>query len=54
LVEHCGEMARAQGAAALHVIGNPHAAAFYTACGFEVAGEHQTRFGVGILMRKSL
>ena len=54
LVEHCGEFARAQGAAALHVVGNPHAINFYFACGFEVVGEHQTRFGVAISMLKKL
>ena len=54
LVAHCAAAARAQRAAALHVIGNPHAAAFYIACGFEIVGEYQTRFGVGILMQKTL
>jgi N-acetylglutamate synthase-like GNAT family acetyltransferase len=54
LVEYCAEFARAQGAAALHVVGNPHAKNFYSACGFEVNGEHQTRFGVGLTMRKIL
>jgi N-acetylglutamate synthase-like GNAT family acetyltransferase len=54
LVEHCAEFARAQGAAALHVVGNPHAKNFYSACGFEVNGERQTRFGVGLTMRKIL
>lgn len=54
LVEHCGEFARARGAAALHVVGNPHAKGFYSTCGFEVVGEHQTRFGVGLAMRKAL
>jgi len=54
LVEHCGEFARTQGASALHVIGNPHAKDFYSACGFEVVGEQQTRFGVGLTMQKKL
>ena len=54
LVDHCGEFARAQGVAALHVVGNSHAKDFYSACGFEVVGEHQTRFGVGIAMQKKL
>src|SRR4051812_38086731 len=35
LVAHCGEFACAEGASALHVIGNPHAKGFYSACGFE-------------------
>ncbi len=52
LAEHCCEFARAQGAAALHVVGNPHAKDFYSACGFEVTGECQTRFGVGLTMQK--
>jgi N-acetylglutamate synthase-like GNAT family acetyltransferase len=54
LVDHCGEFARAQGVAALHVVGNSHAKDFYSACGFEIVGEHQTRFGVGIAMQKKL
>ena len=54
LVEHCGEFARAQGAAALHVVGNPHAKDFYSACGFDAIGKHQTRFGVGLAMHKKL
>jgi N-acetylglutamate synthase-like GNAT family acetyltransferase len=54
LVEHCGEFARAHGVAVLHVVGSLHAKDFYSACGFEVVGEHQTRFGVGIAMRKKL
>jgi N-acetylglutamate synthase-like GNAT family acetyltransferase len=54
LVEHCCQFARTQGASSLHVVGNPHAKDFYAACGFEITGEHQTRFGVGILMQKSL
>lgn len=54
LVEHCCADARARGALALHVIGNPHAEGFYTACGFQTVGTHQTRFGVGLSMRKNL
>ncbi|MDR3471249.1 MAG: GNAT family N-acetyltransferase [Devosia sp.] len=54
LVEHCGRFSRAQGATVLNVVGNPHARGFYTACGFVVVGEHQTRFGVGIAMQKPL
>ena len=54
VVEYCGEFARTQGAAALHVVGNPHAKDFYSACGFEIVGEQQTRFGVGLTMRKKL
>lgn len=54
LVDHCAEIARAQGSAALCVIGNPHASDFYTACGFIVVGVTETRFGPGLLMRKTL
>ncbi len=54
LVEQCGAFARAQGASSLHVVGNPHAQGFYAACGFDVIGEHATRFGTGLAMRKKL
>ncbi len=52
LIEHCADVVRKQGSVALHVVGNPHAAEFYSACGFEVIGTTETRFGPGILMRK--
>jgi len=54
LVEHCAAVARSEGAALLHVVGNPHAEAFYLACGFTHAGAIETRFGVGFLLRKQL
>jgi GNAT superfamily N-acetyltransferase len=54
LVEHGLEVARGRGSAFLHVVGNPHAKAFYDACGFELVGRERTRFGVGLLMRKAL
>jgi len=54
LLLHCVEAARRRGSAALHVVGNPHAEAFYLACGFELVGTEQTRFGAGLLMRKGL
>jgi GNAT superfamily N-acetyltransferase len=54
LVEHAGEHALGQGASLLHVIGNPHAEAFYRSVGFEIVGTFQTRFGPGWLMRKRL
>lgn len=54
MVEYCAEVARKQGSTALHVIGNPHAEDFYLACGFEQTGTTQTRFGVGLQMRKEL
>jgi GNAT superfamily N-acetyltransferase len=54
LVEHCAQVARKNGSAALHVIGNPHAEEFYFACGFKQIGTTQTRFGVGLLFKKML
>lgn len=52
LVDHCAAVAREQGSAALHVVGNPHAEGFYQACGFQMIGTVQTRFGSGLAMRK--
>ena len=37
-----------------HVIGNPHAQRFYDACGFASTGSVETRFGRGLLYRRSL
>ena len=54
LVDHCVQIVRAQGATALCVIGNPHAADFYNACDFNVVGTFQTRFGPGLLMQKMI
>jgi GNAT superfamily N-acetyltransferase len=54
LIEHCATIAKTRGAAALHVIGNPHAEAFYRACGFEQVGTFETRFGPGLLFRRPL
>ncbi len=54
LVDRCTKYAIASGSAVLHVVGNRHAAGFYTACGFEPCGSYRTRFGVGILMQKRL
>jgi GNAT superfamily N-acetyltransferase len=54
LVEHIAEVARARAATFLHVIGNPHAEGFYISCGFRVTGTVETRFGVGLAMRRSL
>jgi N-acetylglutamate synthase-like GNAT family acetyltransferase len=52
LVEHCSKVARSQGSAFLHVVGNPHAEHFYLACGFQLTGTTETRFGPGLLMRR--
>ena len=54
LVEYSVVFARAQGSAALHVVGNPHAEGFYRACGFEMVGTVPTRFGAGLSFRRLL
>ncbi len=54
LVESCADYARAHGSTALHVVGNPHAEGFYKACGFELLGTTETRFGVGLSFRRAL
>jgi len=54
LVDHVAEVARVKEASFLHVIGNPHAEGFYVSCGFRVTGTVDTRFGVGLAMRRSL
>jgi GNAT superfamily N-acetyltransferase len=54
LVEHCAAAAQGAGARALHVVGNPHAEGFYRACGFEMNGTKETRFGIGLLMKREL
>jgi hypothetical protein len=54
LVEYSVVFARAQGSAALHVVGNPHAEEFYRASGFEMLGTVSTRFGVGLSFRRVL
>lgn len=46
--------ARARGSAALTVVADPDAAAFYRACGFREAGTTSTRFGPAITMEKPL
>jgi len=52
LVAHCAEVARTRESAFLYVVGNSHAREFYIACGFDVIGTSETRFGTGLLMRK--
>lgn len=54
LVDHAADVARGGGAGFLHVVGNPHAEGFYTSCGFRVTGTVETRFGVGLAMRRPL
>jgi len=51
LVERCATFAQERQAKALHVVGNPHAADFYQAAGFEQMGVSETRFGPGLLLR---
>ena len=54
LIAHSAEVARAQGSKALHVVGNSHAKQFYLACGFDIVGSFETRFGLGLLLRMTL
>ena len=54
LVDHVAQVARVRAATFLHVIGNPHAEGFYISCGFTITGTIETRFGVGLAMRRSL
>jgi GNAT superfamily N-acetyltransferase len=54
LVEHSASAARARASRILHVVGNPHAEGFYTACGFRPTGTVATRFGVGLAMQLAL
>jgi N-acetylglutamate synthase-like GNAT family acetyltransferase len=54
LVECVSDVARAKEASFLHVVGNPHAEGFYRSCGFHVTGTVETRFGVGLAMRRLL
>jgi GNAT superfamily N-acetyltransferase len=54
LVDYCADVARSRASGVLHVIGNPHAAGFYAACGFRMAGTVDTRFGVGHSMQRVL
>jgi GNAT superfamily N-acetyltransferase len=54
LVEAACARALSEGAVALHVIAGRAAAGFYQACGFELLGEAQTRFGMALAMRRML
>jgi GNAT superfamily N-acetyltransferase len=50
LIQAALDYAKAHNAQSLHVIGNPHAEAFYVSVGFVQYGVHETRFGRGLLM----
>jgi GNAT superfamily N-acetyltransferase len=54
LVDRCADVARTRASRILHVVGNPHAEGFYTACGFRTAGTFETRFGPGLSMEREL
>jgi GNAT superfamily N-acetyltransferase len=54
LVQHACSAAKGKAARSIHVVGNPHAEAFYRSCGFKVVGTKETRFGVGILLERDL
>ena len=54
LVDHGAAVAKQRGSRILHVVGNPHAAAFYGACGFRTTGTVETRFGVGLIMQREV
>lgn len=54
LVEHCCAVAKAACAESLHVVGNPHAEGFYSSCRFVKLGTKPTRFGIGLLMKRSV
>lgn len=54
LVQEAGRLAASEGSALLCVVAHPRTLGFYTACGFDLAGEATTRFGPGLIMRKRL
>jgi len=54
LVDHCADLARQRASRILHVVGNPHAAKFYVAFGFQTAGTVETRFGSGLSMQRAI
>src|ERR1051326_8680166 len=54
LVEYCVTYALQRDGSFLHVIGNPHAQAFYAACGFTGTDTQKTRFGEGLKLRKDI
>ncbi len=54
LVEYVCSATRGMGAGSIHVVGNPHAEAFYRSCGFKMLGTKEMRFGVGLLLKRDL
>ena len=54
LIREAERLALRGNAKNLCVIGNPRAEKFYLACGFVTTGMHETRFGPGLVMRKTL
>lgn len=54
LVEHCCAASKNLGIEWLYVVGNPHAEKFYRSCGFVSLGTKATRFGVGLVMKRSV
>lgn len=54
LVEYACSAASSSGARSIYVVGNPHAEAFYQACGFQMLGTKEMRFGVGLLLKRDL
>jgi GNAT superfamily N-acetyltransferase len=52
LVEEAVRRAAAAGAATIHVVASRRARGFYEACGFEVAGEVETRFEPALSMQR--
>jgi GNAT superfamily N-acetyltransferase len=54
LVERCADVRRERGSPILHVVGNPHAEAFYLSCGFRTTETVETRFGAALAMERRL
>lgn len=54
LIEHGIALAKVRRASVLHVIGNPHAEAFYKSHGFERKGTFKTRFGYATLLERRI
>ena len=54
LLDEAESIAIGRGARAMHVTANPNALAFYSACGYRVSGETQTRFGPAHTYSKQL